>query len=236
MNIAILTAAGSGTRMKQDIPKQFLNIEDKPVIIYTMEAFQKHPNVDGIIVTCLKGWENILESYAKQFNITKLIDISEGGKNGQESIKKGLIRMKESYSEDDIVIVHDGTRPMVSEEIISDNIAKCITYGNAITAIPCVEAMLKTEDNLSSEHQIDRKYLKRTQTPHAFRLGDLLSAHEEAEKRGITDSVASCTLYIELGKKIYFSTGSEKNLKLTTPDDIEIFKALLKTKKVDWMK
>jgi 2-C-methyl-D-erythritol 4-phosphate cytidylyltransferase len=236
MNIAILIAGGSGQRMGQDIPKQFLNIDDKPVIVYTMEAFQKHPNIDGIIVVCIKGWYEILKAYAKQFNITKLVDIVEGGNCGQASIKNGLMRAKEIYKDDDIVLIHDAIRPMVSEEIISDNIAKCMTYGNAVTAIPCAEAMLQTEDEISSNFQINRDSLRRTQTPQTFRLGDILSAHEEANNKGITNSIASCTLYIELGRKVYFSTGSEKNLKLTTPDDIEIFKALLKTKKADWMK
>lgn len=236
MNIAILIAGGSGQRMKQDIPKQFLNVEDKPVIVYTMEAFQKHPNIDKIIVVCIEGWNEILKAYAKQFNITKLIAIVSGGNCGQESIKNGLIKAKEICEDDDIVLIHDAIRPMVTEEIISDNIAKCTLYGNAITAIPCAEAMLLTEDETVSTSQMDRKKLKRTQTPQAFKLSDILSAHEEAEKKGITNSVASCTLYIELGRKVYFSSGSEKNIKLTTPDDIEIFKALLKTKKADWMK
>ena len=123
--IAIIIAGGSGKRMGQDIPKQFLNINDKPVIVYTMEAFQKHPNIDAIIVVCIKGWEEILKAYAKQFNITKLVDVVEGGDCGQASIKNGLMRAKQSYSEDDIVLIHDAIRPMVSEEIISDNIAKC---------------------------------------------------------------------------------------------------------------
>ncbi len=236
MNIAIILAGGSGKRMGQNIPKQFLNIEDKPIIIYTMEVFQKHPNIDGIVVVCLEGWLEIMKAYAKQFNITKLIDVVVGGENGQESIKNGLMRVKKDYSKDDIVLIHDGNRPMVSEEVISDNIAKCKVYGNAITAIPCVEAILQTEDQISSTYQYNRENLKRTQTPQAFKLGDLLSAHKEAIEKGITNSVASCTLYIELGRKVFFSIGSEKNIKLTTPDDIEIFKALLKTKKVGWMK
>ena len=234
--IAIIIAGGSGKRMGQDIPKQFLNINDKPVIVYTMEAFQKHPNIDAIIVVCIKGWEEILKAYAKQFNITKLVDVVEGGDCGQASIKNGLMRAKQSYSEDDIVLIHDAIRPMLSEEVISDNIAKCKVYGNAITVILCAEAMLETEDSVSSQTQINRDNLRRTQTPQAFKLGDILSAHKEAEEKGITNSVASCTLYIELGRKVYFSTGSEKNLKLTTPEDIEIFKALLTTKKADWMK
>ncbi len=234
--IAILIAGGSGNRMKQDIPKQFINIDDKPMIVYTMEAFQKHPAIDSIIVVCIKGWHEVVKAYAKQFNITKLLDVVDGGECGQASIKNGLLRAKMDYSDDDIVIIHDANRPMVSEKIISDNIAICLKYGNAITAIPCAEAMLVTQDKISSISQISRDNLKRTQTPHSFRLGDILSVHEEAEKKEIRNSVASCTLYVELGRKVYFSEGSEKNIKLTTTDDIDIFKSLLKTKKVEWMK
>ena len=235
-NIAILIAGGSGQRMGQDIPKQFLNVEDKPVIVYTMEAFEKHPNIDGIIVVCIKGWEEILRAYAKQFNITKLKEIVPGGECGQASIKNGLDVAKGLYSDEDIVLIHDAIRPMISQEIISDNIAKCMMYGNAITVIPCAEAMLQTDNQIESDEQIDRSKLKRTQTPQAFKLGDILDAHREAKEKGITDSIASCTLYIELGRKVYFSNGSEKNVKLTTPDDLEIFKALLTVKKAEWMK
>ena len=236
MNIALITAGGNGTRMHQDIPKQFLNVNNKPIIVYTMEAFQNHPDIDAIEVVCLDGWHQILEAYAKQFNITKLVGIVSGGKNGQESIKNGLNEINKKYSKDDIVIVNDGNRPLVSEEIISDSIAKCLMYGSGIAAIPCVEAMLETDDRISSNKQISRDNLMRTQTPHAFKLEKLLWAHEEAEKMGIKNSVASCTLMLELGEKIYFSAGSEKNIKLTTPVDIEIFKALLNTQKDIWMK
>ena len=201
-----------------------------------MEAFQNHPDIDAIEVVCLDGWHQILEAYAKQFNITKLVGIVSGGNNGQESIKNGLDEINKKYSKDDIVIVHDGNRPLVSEEIISDSIAKCLMYGSGIAAIPCVEAMLETDDRISSNKQISRDNLMRTQTPHAFKLEKLLWAHEEAEKMGIKNSVASCTLMLELGEKIYFSAGSEKNIKLTTPVDIEIFKALLNTQKDIWMK
>ena len=229
-NVAILIAGGSGQRMRQDIPKQFLNVDDKPVIVYTLECFEKHPNIDGIIVVCIKGWEEIVKAYAKQFNITKLKAIVPGGDCGQASIKNGLDAAKKYYSKDDVVLIHDAIRPMVSQEIISDNIAKCSMYGNAITVIPCAEAMLETENQIDSDSQINRDNLKRTQTPQAFILGDILSAHKEAKERGITNSVASCTLYIELGRKVYFSMGSEKNIKLTTPDDLEIFKGYLKSK------
>ena len=218
MNIALIIAGGSGQRMNQDIPKQFLNVNDKPVIIYTLEAFQRHPNIDKIEVVCLDGWQEILRE------------------NGQSSIRNGLWDLKEMYDENDLVLIHDAIRPMVSEEIISDAIRVCKKYGNSISVIPCAEAMLKTEDGVSSLEQIPRDNLKRTQTPQTFVLKDIVAAHEEALEKGITNSVASCTLYIELGKKLYFSAGSEKNIKLTTPDDIDIFKSLLVTRKSEWMK
>jgi 2-C-methyl-D-erythritol 4-phosphate cytidylyltransferase len=236
MNIALIIAGGSGARMLQDIPKQFLNVYDKPVIIYTLEVFQKHPNIDAIEVVCLDGWHDILKAYSKQFQITKLENIVSGGINGQASIKNGLCDVKKRYSDDDIILIHDAIRPMVSDEIISDSIRVATTYGNAITVIPCAEAMLKTTDGLSSGEQVQRDDLRRTQTPQAFRIGSLINAHEEAKQKGINNSIASCTLMIELGRKVHFSMGSEKNIKLTTPDDVEIFKALLKSKKSEWMR
>lgn len=236
MNIALLIAGGSGQRMNQDIPKQFINVNDKPVIVYTLEVFQRHPNIDAIGVVCLEGWHEILNAYAKQFNITKLRWIVDGGKNGQESIKNGVCALKEDCSPDDMVLIHDAIRPMVSQEIISDCITKCRKNGSAVTVIPCAEAMLLSEDKVSSNQTILRDRLARTQTPQAFFLKKLIWAHEEAAKRGIENSIATCTLMIELGEKVCFSTGSEKNIKLTTTDDIEIFKALLVSKKDEWLK
>ena len=236
MNIAMLIAGGSGQRMNQDIPKQFINVNDKPVIVYTMEAFQRHPNIDAIEVVCLEGWQEILKAYAKQFNITKLRWITQGGENGQASIYNGLKVLKENCNLQDMILIHDAIRPMVSQEIISDCISKCNLYGSAITVIPCVEAVLYSDNRISAEESIDRSTLMRTQTPQAFYLSKLLWAHEEAKKKGITNSIATCTLMIELGEQVHFSAGSEKNIKLTTTDDIEIFKALLQSKKDDWLK
>lgn len=235
-NIVLIIAGGVGARMGQDIPKQFINVYDKPVIVYTLEAFQKHPSIDAIEVVCLDGWHDVLWAYAKQFGIAKLENIVSGGKNGQDSIRNGLYDIASRHNgSDDIVLVHDAIRPMVSSDIISDNIRVCRQYGNAITVVPCTAAMLKTFDSLSTEEQVPRDNLKITQTPQAFFLQDIIAAHKEALKNGITNSVASCTMYIELGRKLYMSAGSEKNLKLTTAEDIEIFKALLNAQKDVWM-
>lgn len=235
-NIALIIAGGVGVRMGQDIPKQFINVYDKPVIIYTLEVFQKHPNIDAIEVVCLDGWHDLLWAYAKQFGIAKLENIVSGGRNGQDSIRNGLYDIAARHNEpDDIVLIHDAIRPMVSLDVISDNIRVCRQHGNAVTVVPCTAAMLKTYDSLSTEEQVPRDNLKITQTPQAFFVQDIMGAHEEALSKGITNSVASCTMYIELGRKLYMSVGSEKNLKLTTAEDIEIFKALLKAKKDVWM-
>ena len=235
-NIALIIAGGAGNRMHQDIPKQFITVKEKPIIVYTMEAFQKHPGVDAIAVVCIDGWEKILEAYAKQFNITKLCGIYKGGNSGQESIRNGVFALEKEFDGEDVVLIHDAIRPMVSAEIISDCIAKTQEFGNATAVIPCAEAMLETEDSLSSVGTYPRSKLKRTQTPQAFHLKQICDLHRKALERGITNSVASCTLMIEMGETVYFSAGSEKNIKLTTVDDLDIFKALLATQHEEWMK
>lgn len=235
-NIALLIAGGSGARMAQDIPKQFLVVNERPVIIYTLEAFQNHPDIDVIAVVCIEGWESVLWAYAKQFNITKLKYVVSGGKNGQASIRNGIYELEKYFDVDDIVLIHDAIRPMVSEEIISNCIETAKSHGCAITSIPCAEAMLQTEDGMVSTGSYPRDNLKRTQTPQAFRLGKICDLHRKALESGITNSVASCTLMIEMGEQVYFSAGSEKNIKITTVEDLDIFKALLAAKRSDWLK
>ena len=235
-NVALLIAGGSGNRMHQDIPKQFITVNERPVIVYTLEAFEKHPEIDCIAVVCIEGWDQVLWAYAKQFNITKLKYVVPGGKNGQDSIRNGVMELEKHFEPTDLVLIHDAIRPMVSAEIISDNIRVAQQYGNAITVIPCAEAMMQTEDGLVSVGSYPRDRLKRTQTPQAFRIGDICDLHRRALEAGITNSVASCTLKIEMGEQVYFSAGSEKNIKLTTVEDIDIFKALLAAKRSDWLK
>lgn len=236
MNIALVIAGGSGARMHQDIPKQFLTVFEKPVIVYTLEAFQNHPEIDAIAVVCIDGWEQVLWAYAKQFNITKLQYVVKGGKNGQDSIRNGVMELEKHFEKDDLVLIHDAIRPMVSADIISDNIRVALEHGNAITVIPCAEAMLQTNDGVISSGSYPRDRLKRTQTPQAFKLGEICDLHRRALEVGITNSVASCTLKIEMNEQVYFSVGSEKNIKLTTVEDIDIFKALLVAKRSEWLK
>lgn len=229
MNIAVIIAGGSGQRMKQEIPKQFLNVNDKPVIIYTLSMFQTHPDIDEIGVVCIDGWHDILAAYARQYKIDKLKWIVPGGDNGQSSIRNGVFEAEKRYRSEDILLIHDAIRPMVSHEIISDCIVQCKRYGSAISVTPCNTAVLRKTDKASSVSQnvVPREQIAMTQTPQAFPVGKLAEIHRQALEKGIINSVATCTLMVEMGQEVHFSIGSETNIKLTTPDDLEIFKALL---------
>ena len=238
MNVALIIAGGVGSRMHQEIPKQFINVYDKPVLVYTMEAFQRHPMIDAIEVVCLDGWHDILWAYAKQYEITKLKWVVSGGKTGQESIRNGVYHLEDKCSPEDIVIVHDGIRPLVDDTVLSDVIIKCEQYGNAVTAMPYNEQIFVADDEISTVKYIPRETLRRVSTPQAYRY-DLLDEkyHEAFEKKiGIYGSSYTNTMMVELGVRLYFAAGSDKNIKLTTTDDLELFKAYLKADKDNWLK
>ena len=238
MNIALIIAAGSGHRMNQDIPKQFINVYDKPVLIYTLESFQRHPLIDAIEVVCLDGWQNIVWAYAKQFDITKLKWIIDGGKTGQESIRNGVFYLEEKCNDNDIIVIHDGIRPLVDDTVLSDVIIKCQQYGNAVTSMPYNEQIFKVKSENTTSEYIPRETLRRVSTPQAYKFGKLDWAYHEAFKKGIGiyGSSYANTMMVDLGETLYFASGSDKNIKLTTKDDLEIFKAYLKMERDSWLK
>lgn len=236
MNVALILAGGCGSRTAQAVPKQFINVYDKPIIIYTLEAFERHQDVDAIIVSCLSGWEDVLEGYARAAGITKLKWIIEGGDNGQSSARNALLALRPYCKNDDIVIIHDAIRPMVSEEIITDCIEKAKKYGSGLSAIRCQETIVRTDDGESGTEGIERKEIMRVQSPQAYRYGKALSAHLRALEVGITDAVYTNMLMLELGDELHFSLGSSKNIKITTLDDIDMFKAMCSTKRDSWIK
>ncbi len=231
MNLAIVIAGGSGTRMGLDIPKQFVNIYDKPVIIYTLEGFERHPMIDEIEVVCIDGWHDVLKAYARQFGITKLKRVVSGGKTGQESIRNGVFALEGYLSDDDTVIIHDGIRPLVDKEVLTDVIVTCRKYGNAVTSMPYNEQIFVVDDELSTVKYIPRETIRRVATPQAYKFGKLDKAYHEAfeKKIGIYGSSYTNTMMADLGERLYFAAGSDKNIKLTTRDDLELFKAYLKT-------
>lgn len=229
MNIALIIAGGIGSRMGQDIPKQFIDVYGKPVIIYTLEAFQNHPNIDAIQVVCLEGWHDILRGYATKFGITKLVGICNGGKIVQESIYNGVKEISKKYSENDVVIIHDGVRPLVDISILSDVIMKTEKYGNAVSSMPYNEQIFVKLDEGSTNQYIPRETLQRVVTPQGYKLGKLKNAYDKAfaENIGIGTSAYTNTMMVELGEVLYFAAGSDKNIKLTTIENLEIFKAYL---------
>ena len=240
MNIAIVIAGGSGHRMGQDIPKQFINVYDKPILIYTLEGFQRHPMVDAIEVVCIEGWEHVVWAYAKQFGVTKLHWITKGGNSGQESIRNGVYNLEGKASDEDIIIIHDGIRPLIEPEVLTDVISKAQTLGNAVTSMPYNEQIfvVSKDDETTTTQFIPRETLRRVATPQAYRF-DLLDQkyHEAFEKEiGIYGSHYTNTMMVELGVRLNFAAGSDKNIKLTTKDDLEMFKGYLAKEKESWIK
>ena len=235
MTIAVIIAGGVGNRMGQSIPKQFINVYDKPILMYTLEGFEKHPMVDAIEVVCIDGWENVVWSYAKQYNITKLKWIVKGGSTGQESIRNGVYNLEGKACADDVIIIHDGIRPLVDAEVLTDVIMKAQEFGNAVTSMPYNEQIfvVSKDDDSTTTQYIPRETLRRVATPQAYKF-DLLDSkyHEAFEKEiGIYGSSYTNTMMVELGERLHFAAGSDKNIKLTTKDDLEMFKGYLAKEK-----
>ncbi len=235
MNIAIIVAGGVGSRMGQSIPKQFINVFDKPVIIYTLESFEKNPQIDYIELVCLSGWEKTVESYAKKFNIKKLKWIIKGGNSVQESIRNGVYNLKGFCSKDDIIIIHDGVRPLVDDVVLSDVINTCEKHGNAVSSMPYTEQIFIKQDDVSTKEYIVREKIMRVVTPQAYKFDLLYSKYQEAfEKQiGIYGSSYTNTMMVDLGQTLYFASGSDKNIKLTTQDNLEWFKTYLTMNKTN---
>lgn len=229
MNVAIIIAGGVGSRMGQEIPKQFINVGEKPVIVYTLEAFQEHPLVDAIEVVCLAGWEQVLRAYARQYKIDKLKWVVKGGASGQESIRNGVYNFKGVLAEDDICIVHDGVRPMLDPEVITDVVRVAKERGNAVTSMPYNEQifLVDKKDPATTTQYIPRETLRRVSTPQAYRFGLLDSKYHEAFEKGvgIDGSNYTNTMMVQLGVRLNFAVGSDRNIKLTTPENLEFFRA-----------
>ncbi len=240
MNIALLIAGGSGNRMGQDIPKQFLNVMDKPVLVYTLENFEQHPDIDAICLVCIEGWERFVRAYANQFNITKLKWIVPGGDSAQGSIYNGVKALHDICAPDDIVVIHDGIRPLVDHTVLQDVIDKARLYGNAVTSLPYNEQIfvVSNDDKETTTQYIPRETLRRVSTPQAYNYGLLSTKYEEAYEKGIgvTGSNYTNTMMVQLGVRLHFAKGSDKNIKLTTRDDLELFKGYLNKNQDQWLK
>lgn len=230
MNIALILAGGTDPKFQLSVPKQFVNVDNRPIIIYTLQAFEKNAEIDEIYVSCLSGWQEMVKAYAKQFNITKLKGVIPGGESGQASSRNGVNELAIKYNEDDIVILHDAIRPLVSEEVISDCIRVCKSKGMGVAAVPSRETIMKTVDGKEGSENISRFSVMKIQTPQAFLLGDLEKIHKEALKKGICNEWEMSSVVAKLGKRVYFSRGADVNMKISTMEDVEMFR-VLRTKK-----
>lgn len=233
-NVALIIAGGVGSRMKAKVPKQFMRVNDKEVIFYTLEAFQKNRGIDAIVVVCLHGWEDTLKRGAEEYGITKMLNqpnygIVTGGDTGMHSLRNGMLYLKENYDDDSIIVIHDAVRPLISQNIIDANIAGVKRHGTAITTVPATEALLQItpEDPDNSSVVVDRSLIARTQTPQSLHLSKFVWAHEQAIEKGIVDTVATCTLLVELGESVHLILGEGTNFKITTQEDIDLMKAYL---------
>lgn len=231
MNIALIFAGGTGQRMNNgSIPKQFLELHGKPIMIYTLEIFEKHSDIDGVVVVCLESWIPYLDKMLNRFEISKVKAIVPGGSTGQESIKNGLLKLNELYSRDAIVLVHDGVRPLINAETISNNIECAKENGNAITVAPVVETIIvKTETNFVGEI-FDRSMVSVAKAPQCFVLGDIVDAHRRAENDNVTNMIDSASLMKHYGADLHMVEGPIENIKITTPIDFYTFRAIMDAK------
>lgn len=229
MNIAIIIAGGIGSRMAKDIPKQFITVKNKPILVYTLESFQRHPLIDAIEVVCIEGYEDEVQSYIKKYNITKLKWVTKGGASCQESIRNGVYYLKNKCRSNDNIVIHDGIRPLVEFCILDDVIEKCNTYGNGVTSMPYNEQIFLIDNDISTIKYIPRETLRRVATPQAYKYQLLDEKYHEAFEKGIGiyGSSYTNTMMVELGVRLFFAKGSDRNIKLSTTDDLEIFEAML---------
>ncbi len=229
MNIAVIFAGGTGTRMNsKEKPKQFLRMHDKPIIIHTLEKFQNNENIDAIVIACIKEWINYLSYLIDYYHISKVKKIVPGGETGQMSIYAGLNAAKEiSYDNNAVVLIHDGVRPLINNDVINDNIESVIHNGSAITSVNVTETIMEVNDDKSIRYIPDRTHSRLARAPQSFFLDEILSVHNKALSEGKKDFIDSCTLMSYYGKKMYLIDGPIENIKVTTPQDFYIMRAIL---------
>jgi 2-C-methyl-D-erythritol 4-phosphate cytidylyltransferase len=224
---ALILAGGKDATPGSKIPKQFIMVSGRPVFIYALAAFQAHRLIDGIFVVCLNGWQAMVDAYCQQFNITKLQGIVTGGATGQDSSRIGIESMKEHCNADDLVVIHDSIRPLVSAELISNSIEMCEERGMGVSAITSMDAFMRTGDGKTGYSMINRYELMRVQTPQSYKFSQLQNYFDEAKQKGVVNQMDVSTMISAIGHEIYFSKGSDLNLKINNTDDITMFKALI---------
>jgi len=228
MNIAIIFAGGVGQRLNSttELPKQFLEINEKPILIYTLEHFERHEKIDKIYIATLEKYIEHTKNLLEKFNIKKVAKVVKGGNCAMQSIYNALNAAANENPKDSIVLIHDGVRPVINSKVIDNNIQSTIEKGNAITAIPCSETIVESKDSKVAHHVPIRKETFKAQAPQSFRLEEILNAHKTINNQ-YENIVDNCTLFMLLNKKVHLVEGNFGNIKITTPEDIYILKGIL---------
>jgi 2-C-methyl-D-erythritol 4-phosphate cytidylyltransferase len=232
MNIGVIFAGGVGSRMhSKDRPKQFLEIYNKPIIVHTIEIFEKNANIDALSVVCVAEWMDYFKQLVYQYRLDKVKKIVPGGSTGQLSIYNGICAAKEIAEDDNaIVLIHDGVRPLITSNLLTQNIEDVMKYGNSITSSIVKETIVEVDDDGTIKLVPDRAHSRVAKAPQCFYLDDILSAHKKALDEGITDFIDSCTMMQHYGYTLHMTDGPYENIKITTPDDFYTMRAILQAK------
>jgi 2-C-methyl-D-erythritol 4-phosphate cytidylyltransferase len=231
MNIALIFAGGSGIRMNNNSkPKQFLQLYGKEIIIHTIEQFEKHSDIDAIVVVCIESWIPFFKTLLDKFKITKVKWVVSGGATGQESIYNGLLAIHNNCPNESVILINDGVRPLITQELISSCIQSVLSLGSAITVTPAVETVISLDKNGEIASVTDRSKYYNAKAPQCFRLGDIWQCHQQAKQDGLTDIIDSASLMIHYKHKLYTVQSSYDNIKITTPFDFYTFRALYEAK------
>ncbi len=226
-NYVILLAGGVGTRMGADVPKQFLEVKGKPIIVYSIENFQRNPGIEKIVVVCVKGWIDRLQQLVDDYHLTKVSWIIEGGKTGHDSIRNGIFFLRDKVSEEDYIIVHDAVRPILPQKAIDEVLRVAHEKGNASSCIACHPPIVVKDDEISGTRDIERDQIILTASPQAFRYELARRCYERAEEEDYHNSTFTSSLLIHCGERVFFAKGTTCNIKITTREDLALFEALL---------
>ena len=228
MNIGVIFAGGVGSRMRsKGKPKQFLEVHGKPIIVHTLEIFENCSAIDATVVVCVSDWLTYMDELVLKFNLKKVKVIVPGGETGQLSIFNGLEAAEKIASgQDDIVLIHDGVRPLINESVLEQNIETVKQSGSAITSVAAKETVVLINENQVIDEVVDRTRSYIAKAPQSFYLKDILAVERDAISKGITNAIDSSTLMGMYNKPLTIVEGPYENIKITTPDDFYTFKAL----------
>lgn len=226
-NYVILLAGGVGKRMDSEIPKQFLEVKGKPIIVYTLEKFEQNPRIEKIVIVCIKDWIDHTMELVKKYNITKAVWFTEGGATGHDSIRNGVYFLRDKIEPDDFVIVHDAVRPILPQKAIDEVIKVAHENGNASSSIACHPPIVYTEDFKSGITDVDREHVMLTASPQAYRYSLALKCYDKAEEENKHNFTFTSSLLIHYGERVYFAKGTTSNIKITKKEDLALFEALL---------